>query len=231
MLRAIAIDDEPLALELLRRELERISYISLEAQYDNPFEAISRLQSGDIDLIFLDIQMPDISGMEVLASLSRKPMVIITTAFSRYAVESYEIDAVDYLLKPFSFSRLLKAVNKAVALKELHLGRAHKPPAPGFLVVNGGYRRIRIGFPDICFIEGMKDYVKIYTEGSDKPLVCSMNLKAVESRLGEGFLRTHRSYIVAIDKITAYNRHTVFIGARELPLGEAYRDLLFDRLG
>jgi len=195
-------------------------------------EALEVLSSRKIDLVFLDIQMPDISGIQMLKSLHHRPLVIFTTAFSNYATEGFDLDVIDYLLKPYSFERFVKAVNKAneyMMLRDRSRNQqAPKDPATGanFLFIKADYKLYKINLGDILYIEGLKDYVKIYI--SEKPIVTQMSMKTLEEKLpSRDFIRVHRSYIVAFNKIDFIQKHMLTIGKKEIPISEHYRDQLF----
>ncbi len=232
MIRCLAIDDEMLALELLEDNIRKVPFLELVKTCRSGFEALEIMTHQKIDLIFLDIQMPDITGIQFLKSLSDKPLVIFTTAYEKYAVEGFELDVIDYLLKPFSFDRFLKAVNKAkdyLGLKE----RAGNNPlseepfvAPAFLFVKADYKLVKVTMKDILYIEGLKDYIKIYS--GEKPVITLLSMKSMEEKLpAADFIRVHRSYIVNLRKINFIQRSVIMIGAAEIPIGENYRDAFF----
>jgi DNA-binding LytR/AlgR family response regulator len=232
MIRCLAIDDEMLALDLLEDNIKKVPFLELVKTCRNAIEALEILRTQSIDLIFLDIQMPDISGIQMLKSLHHKPLVIFTTAFSNYATEGFDLDVIDYLLKPYSFERFLKAVNKAHEHMDL-LVRAStqantKEPgaSPNFLFVKADYKLYKINLKDILYIEGLKDYVKIYV--GEKPIVTQMSMKALEEKLPpHEFIRVHRSFIVAFNKIDFIQKQILTIGKKEIPISEHYRDQLF----
>jgi DNA-binding LytR/AlgR family response regulator len=232
MIRCLAIDDEMLALDLLEDNIKKVPFLELVKTCRNAIEALEILRTQSIDLIFLDIQMPDISGIQMLKSLHHKPLVIFTTAFSNYATEGFDLDVIDYLLKPYSFERFLKAVNKAHEHMDL-LVRAStqantKEPgtSQNFLFVKADYKLYKINLKDILYIEGLKDYVKIYV--GEKPIVTQMSMKALEEKLPpHEFIRVHRSFIVAFNKIDFIQKQILTIGKKEIPISEHYRDQLF----
>ncbi len=234
-IRCLAIDDEMLALELLGDNIAKVPFLELVKPCRSAMEAMEVLQSQAIDLLFLDIQMPGISGIQLLRSLPQKPLVIMTTAFSSYAAEGFDLDVIDYLLKPYSFDRFLKAVNKAHEYLGLRERAAGTPgpkdivAAPGYLFVKADYRLYKIDLEDILYIEGLKDYVKIYT--GEKPVVSQISMKALEEKLPpDKFLRVHRSYIVAFRRIGSIQKNQVTVGGKDIPVGEGYRDELFKRI-
>ncbi len=225
----VALDDEPLALQLLRAYVSRIKVLSPQGFFNNPDEAKSRLLAGDIDLLFLDIQMPDINGLQFLRELEHAPMVIFTTAYAAFAVEGFNLDAVDYLLKPFDFQRFEKAVSKAVEYSQfLTAQRKHSPPLEhpsASLFVKVEYSIVQIPFDDIRFIEGFDDYIKIHAGG--KPVLTLMSLKNVLEILPAGrFLRVHRSYIVALNRIESLRAQKITLEGHEIPVGYSFKDQL-----
>lgn len=234
MIRCLAIDDEMLALELLEDNIRKIPFLELVRSCRSGFEALEILSNEKIDLIFLDIHMPDITGIQLLKSLNNKPLVIFTTAYEKYAVEGFELDVVDYLLKPFSFDRFLKATNKAkeyLELKERAAGQpemAESQEQPStYIFVKSDYKLVKITFSDILYIEGLKDYIKIYT--GEKPVITLISMKAIEEKLPvQDFIRVHRSYIVNLKKINFIQRNIIQIGNHEIPVGDNYRDAFFN---
>lgn len=231
-LRCIIIDDEPLALDLLEDDISKIPFLTLTHKFQSPFEALPLLKSGQVDLIFLDIQMPDITGLEFLKSLETKPLVIFTTAYDQYALDGYKLDVIDYLLKPIPFDRLLKAAGKAqdyFTARNSTQGTHHSQsdePYPDYIFVKSGYDILKINISDILFIEGLKDYVKIFVP--PHPILTLMNLKAIVDKLPPNkFIRVHRSYIVAIEKIKAIRKNKIIIDDKEIPIGEHYKEAFF----
>jgi DNA-binding LytR/AlgR family response regulator len=224
MMNCIAVDDEKLVLDLLVDNIQRVPFLHLVKRCKNAMEAAEVSQNETVDLIFLDIQMPGLSGLQFLESLYRPPMVIFITAYKEYAFDGFNHQAVDYLLKPVSFERFLKACNKAHDLFNLQNKPVHKELPPDYFFVYVEYNQIKIMIPDILYIEGMKDYVKIYLSNAQRPVMTKMSLKSLEEKLGaHQFVRTHKSYILSAKKITAIKRDLVCIGAIELPLSETYR--------
>jgi len=226
MLKCIAIDDEDLALELLEDNIGKVPYLQLVAKCSNAFEALKILQEQQVDLIFLDIQMPGLTGLQFIQSLPSKPMTILITAYEKYALQGFNLDVTDYLVKPVSFDRFLKACNKAWELHELKTAKTKDPGNnPGYFFVNVDYKLLKIVTADIVWVEGLKDYIKIHLKSSQRPVVTRMSMKAMEEELpAAGFIRIHKSYIVSVDSITAVMKNSVFIGDLELPVGENYRD-------
>ncbi len=218
-MRAIAIDDEPIALDVIRLHAAKVSFLKLDAEFTDAFKAMEYLQNEPVDLIFLDIKMPDISGIDFLQSLSRKPMVIFTTAYSEHAVLSFELDAIDYLLKPFALARFVKACNKAYELYRLRQPDLIEKPA--HLFIKTGYEQVKVFFTDIDYLEAAGNYVS-FVIGGHKTLT-RMTINEAEALLPpERFMRIHRSYIVAHHKIDRIERHQVWLGKIPLPMGATY---------
>ncbi len=224
MMKCIAIDDEKLVLDLLVDNIKKVPFLELAGRCKNAFEAAELLHTGKVDLIFLDIQMPGLNGLQFVKSLQSPPMIIFVTAYKEHALEGFNLDAIDYLLKPVSFERFLKACNKAYELFNLQRKPLSKEDDPGYFFVYVEYNQVKITIADILYIEGMKDYVKIFTSTSSRPIITKMSLKALEDRLSHHrFIRIHKSYIVSADKVTAVKRDLVCIGATELPLSNTYK--------
>ena len=229
MLNCIAVDDEPLALKLLEDNISRVSYLNLVAQCTDAFEATNALQENTIDLMFIDIQMPALSGLQFVKTLAHKPMVIFLTAYKQYALDAYDLDVIDYLVKPVSVERFMKACNKAKELYDLRNSKKLiKPnPAPEYFFQNVDYSLVKIMFNDISWIEGMRDYIRIHLKTGNKPLVVRSPVKVIEAELPPGkFIRIHKSYIVSIDSITSVRKSSVFIKDLELPVGETYKEVI-----
>lgn len=217
-MKTIAIDDEPLALEVIRFHASKVPFLELLGCYTNAFEALEFLHRHPVELIFLDIKMPDISGLEFMETLSVKPMVIFTTAYSEHAVKSYELDAVDYLLKPFSLSRFLKACNKAKGLMEF---RTDTPAHPDHLFLKSGSEQIKVRFDDILYIEAAGNYMTFVLP--EQQILSRLTMQETLDLLpADRFFRIHRSYIVAKGKIDRMERHQVQVQDQVLPLGNAY---------
>lgn len=242
MLKCILIDDEPLALAVLEDDLKKIPFVEVAGKFTNPFQALHYLQQHPIDLVFVDIQMPDISGVQLVKSLPVKPMVIFSTAFSEFAIEGFDLDAVDYLLKPFSFDRLLKAVNKASEWMKIrnHSGlpdspeteKNDEPVEKNYFFIKSDYMDIKVNVDEILYIEADKDYVKIFCNKQDKPFVTQINLKHIEEKLPmHKFYRIHRSYIIALEKITSIQKSRVIVGKEMIPIGDTYREDFLKKFG
>ncbi len=232
MIKCIAVDDEPLALDLLEDNIRQVPYLQLVKRCKNAFEAAEFLQHNQVDLVFLDIQMPGITGLQFLKSLSNRPMVIFITAYKKFALEGFELDVIDYLVKPVSFERFLKAVNKAADYHGFkNAPRAQKEKE--FFFVYSEYNLVRVSIKEITHIEGLKDYIKIHLQNSPRPLLTRMSLKAMEEELGsEGFVRIHKSFIVAVDKIISIRKNRIKLGEKtEVPLSDFYSDALYRIVG
>jgi len=224
MLNCIAVDDEKLVLDLLVDNIKKVPFLNLVARCKNAMEASAVLHEQTVDLIFLDIQMPGLSGLQFMESLSNPPMVVFITAYKDYALEGFNLNAIDYLLKPVSFERFLKACNKAQEMFSLQQKTFSKDEQPDYFFVYVEYNLVKISIPEILYIEAMKDYVKIFTSTSNRPVITKMTLKSMEEKLASHrFVRTHKSYIVSADKVTAIKRDLICIGNNELPLSEVYR--------
>jgi DNA-binding LytR/AlgR family response regulator len=219
-MRCIAIDDEPLALQLISEYASRIPSLTLDKTFTNPDEGKEWLQRNGADLLFLDIQMPDINGLEFYKSLTTKPLVIFTTAYSEYAIDGFNVDAVDYLLKPFEYDRFLKAVFKAREYQEF-LSSQQLERASIFVKVD--YQLMKINLKDIDLIEGLDDYIRIHIK--PKPVLTLLTLKSLQERLPSNeFIRIHRSYIVPVSKIESFGKSKVRVAGKEIPVGSSYSD-------
>lgn len=229
MLRCIAIDDEPLALELLEDNISKVPYLKLVASFANPIEAIATIQQQEIDLVFLDIQMPGLTGLQLIQTLSKKPMFILITAYEKYALEGYTLDVVDYLVKPVSLDRFIKACSKAWELHQLKTAKKSDQNENDYFFINVDYSLLKIVFADIVYVEGLKDYVKIHLKSTTKPVVARMSLKNLEEELPDSqFIRIHKSFIISRKFITSVKKNSVFINDTELPVGENYKDVIDD---
>src|SRR5580704_1375831 len=224
MITCIAVDDEPLALEVLKKYIAKIYFLELKGVFTDPFEARKALDNESVDLIFLDIQMPDISGIEFSRLVNRKTTaVIFTTAFSEYAVDGFNVDAIDYLLKPIEYDRFLKAIYKA---KEYIEYTNSQELAEGYIFVKSDYQMVKINLKDILYIEGLDDYIKIYLPG--KSILTLMTLKTIAQKLpAREFIRAHRSYIVPISKIEHISKSKIKIADKEIPIGVSYSESFF----
>lgn len=226
MIQAIVIEDEELIADLLMENLRQIPFIRVVASHKTAIEAIESLQQQEVDLIFLDVHLPGLSGLRFLQSLNNPPRVIMVTAYQEYAVEAFELNVVDYILKPFSFERVLKACQKAFAMiNNTPENRPVRPDMSGYFFVNSEYALVRIRVDEILFIEGMKDYIKIHLSSTPRPVITRMTLKSVQEKLPfHAFARTHKSFVVALSKITAIKRDFVCIEKSQVPLSESFRN-------
>ncbi len=229
-MRCIAVDDESLARKLLEENISQIPFLELVATCKNAFEAMEILEKEKIDLMFLDIQMPGMLGTQFLESLVTKPLVIFITAYDQYAVESYNLQVVDYLMKPVGLDRFTKAVLKA---REVHnLLQAKKDdPEINYMFVNVEYSLVRINFDTISHIEGLKDYIKIYVNNAVHPILTKSTLKGIEEKLpSKKFLRVQKSFIVNIDKIESIRNHRISIGKFEIPVSDTNMESLLEAI-
>lgn len=220
-LRCIAIDDEPLALELIRQFVGRVPELQMVQTFDDAISGGEFLRNNTVDLLFIDINMPDITGIELVRSLKNKPATIFTTAYKKFAFEGFELEAVDYLLKPISFERFRKAVQRVIDLHAVKYPSAK--PSPEHIFVRSEYRMVRIELEQIEYIEGLEDYIRIYIADS-KPVLTLMTLKGIIEKLpGDKFRRIHRSYIVPIHKVRSIlNRKIMLHNGVELPVSDTY---------
>ncbi|UII31054.1 LytTR family DNA-binding domain-containing protein [Fulvivirga ulvae] len=228
MIKAIAIDDEPLPLQVVDGFCAKCSFVNLQNTFTSTLEAKRFLAEHDIDLIFLDIQMPAITGIDFFKGLDQQLMVIFTTAYSQYAVEGFNLNAIDYLLKPYDFTRFMQAVNKA--REYMTFRQQGKDKEQSEIFIRADYSVVKIQLNDILFVEGLADYIRIHLDNS-RPVVTRMPMKTILNELGDGFLRVHRSYIVPLGKIEKVRNKTIFIKDKEIPIGKTYKavfDLRFD---
>ena len=220
MLTAIAIDDEPIALDIVKNLAAKIPFLSMKAFFTNAFEAADFLHKQKIDLIFLDIKMPDISGIDFLRSIPNPPMVIFTTAYSEHAVQSFELDAIDYLLKPFSLTRFLKACNKAQEQFELRQHNSNNA-LPAAVFIKSGYEQLRVELNDILYAESNGNYMQFVL--ADKKILSRLTMSEAEALLPTAsFIRVHRSYIVSKKHITKIEKDSVWLNQTQLPVGASY---------
>ena len=228
MIRCLAIDDEPLALRQLVTYIQRVPFLELAAQCQSALEARQFLAEEAVDAIFCDINMPDLNGMDFIKSLQAPPLIVFTTAYSEYAVEGFKVNAVDYLLKPFGLDDFRRSANRIKERQEsVSTNIQHPTPnsQPDTLFVKTDYRMVKISIADIRYIEGMSEYLKIYLEGEDKPIITLLSMKKIETRLPENFMRIHRSYIVNLHKIQEVNKNRIIMDAETfLPIGDMYKE-------
>ncbi|AGA79274.1 LytR/AlgR family response regulator transcription factor [Echinicola vietnamensis] len=225
MLNAIAIDDEPMALEVIKSHTSKVSFVDLKDSFTNAFKALDYLQDHAVDLIFLDIKMPDISGMEFALLPQQKPMIIFTTAYSEHAVKSFELDAVDYLLKPFSLPRFIKACTKA---NELWMLKNQQTAEASSIFLKTGYEQVKVQLDDILFLEAAGNYVTFQT--TESKILTRMTFTDAEKMLPSTFYRIHRSFMVNKAKIDKIERHQVTVHKHTIPIGSSYADNLKSNL-
>jgi len=240
ILKCIAVDDEPLALDIIEDYVSKVPFLELVKRTENAIEALQLVQAGGIDLVFLDIQMPDLTGIQFLKIASGKANYILTTAYSQYALESYDLNVSDYLLKPIAFDRFYKAVEKVrnqLLKSEPVAAAAPEPVAPqnnnhanapvqDFIFVKTEHKIQKIQLDDILYIEGLKDYISIFTK--TERVITLQNMKKMEETLPKGeFIRVHKSYIIALDKIESIERSRILIAGKIIPIGDTYRDEFF----
>ena len=242
-LNCIAVDDEPLALGLVCKFIEQTPFLNLVGRYAGAVEALKAIHEQKIDLIFLDIQMPDLNGIELARVLDKgadKPRIIFTTAYNQFALEGYKVDALDYLLKPFNYEEFLRAAQKALNYAELINKPAPAAPVSAeaehaddnYLFLKVEYQLVRIALDDILYIEGLKDYVKVHLRGVEKAVLSLTSLKALEEKLpSKRFMRVHRSFIVSLDKVTSMTKNSVQIGKMMIAVGDQYKEAFGHFLG
>jgi DNA-binding LytR/AlgR family response regulator len=225
MMRCIIVDDEPLIRELLEDNMRQVPFLQLVQTCKTAMEALKILQEETVDLIFLDIQMPRLNGLQFLESLDHPPLVIIVTAYEQYAVESFNLQVADYIMKPYSFERFLKACNRAMELFRMRQSpKSLETTGKDFFFVNVEYTLVKVVVADINYIESLKDYIKIHLSSGNKPVMTRMSLKSIEAKLPTtAFIRTHKSFLVAISSITTIKRDFVCIGTTEIPVSETFR--------
>jgi DNA-binding LytR/AlgR family response regulator len=231
----LAVDDEPLALSILEKYIGSVTNLELVGSCHNAVHALELLQQYKVDLIFLDIQMPQIMGTDFIRTLKKSPKIIFTTAFRKYAIEGFELDAVDYLLKPISFERFLKAVNKVLQMNldaphsQYHLNDSISNATQAYLYFRVDRKMVKVLLNEILYIEGFSDYVKIIT--TSKTLITKQLISALEETLPkEIFIRIHRSFIISINKINSYNSDMILVGNAELPIGRLFKQIVIRRL-
>jgi two-component system LytT family response regulator len=233
MIRCLVVDDEPLALNVLEDYISKIPFLQLVKSTTNPIEALTIVQAGGIDLVFLDVQMPELTGIQFLRIANGKAKVILTTAYPQYALEGYELDVVDYLLKPIAFDRFFKSVQKVQALLQPPVQPVAKPELlqaddflSDFIFIKTEHKIQKVYLHDILFIEGLKDYISIFTPA--ERIITLQGMKKMEDALPpKHFIRVHKSYIVSINKIDSIERSRIFIKDKIIPVGDTYRDEFF----
>ncbi len=246
-MRCFIVDDEPLAHTILADYIRKVPFLTLVGATTSPIEALSRVQQGEVDLVFLDIQMPELSGIQFLKLAQSGPAasrckIILTTAYTDYALDSYEYGVTDYLLKPISFERFYRAVQKIMPTpsgilpeerlpEQINLSAppVNQPSAPDFIFVKTEYRLQRVSLADILYVEGLKDYVSIYTP--TERILALQTLKTMEEKLSaRQFMRVHKSYIVALNRVESVERSRIYVGKAVIPIGDTYRDEFFRRI-
>src|SRR5882757_8885181 len=240
-INCIAVDDEPLALGLVCSFIEQTPFLKLVGRYPSAVEALRAIHSQKVDVLFLDIQMPDLNGIELARVLdnskTNKPRIIFTTAYNQFALEGYRVDALDYLLKPFNYEEFLHAAHKALAYNQLVEKSNATPVAASapvvaeeriedeYLFLKVEYQLVRLALNDILYIEGLKDYVKVWLKNTEKPILSLTSLKSLEEKLpGKKFMRVHRSFIVSLDKINSITRNALQIGKVNITVGDQYKE-------
>ena len=228
-MKCIVVDDEPLALDLLESYVRKTPFLELAGKYSSAVQAMKELANHQVDLIFLDIQMPELNGLEFSRMLPPETCIIFTTAFDQYAIDGYKVNAIDYLLKPISYPDFLQAANKALHQHEL----MHRTPQDEIdsIFVKSEYKLVQIELRKILYVEGLKDYIKIYEEDNPKPVLSLMSMKAMEDLLPPSqFMRVHRSYIVRKDKIRVIDRGRIVFGKTYIPISDSYKQVFQEYL-
>ena len=228
MIRCLAIDDEPLALQQLVAYINKVPFLELAAQCYSAMEARAFLEHDMVDAIFCDINMPDLNGMDFVKSLAAPPLIVFTTAYSEYAVEGFRVNAVDYLLKPFGLQDFQRAANRLKERLDDTPVNSHAPITPtnsNVLFLKTDYRIVKVNILDIRYIEAMSEYLKVWLDNEQKPIITLLSMKKIEERLPENFMRIHRSYIINLDKIQEVNKNRVIMDAETyLPIGDMYKE-------
>lgn len=226
------VDDEPLAIELLNSYVQKTPFLNLTGKYSSAVQAMDNISKEKIDIIFLDIQMPEVNGMEFAKMVDEDTRIIFTTAFSEYALDGYRVNALDYLLKPFSYADFLNSSKRALDWHEMKVTAEDKKESTSQgLFVRADYKLIHILFEDILLVEGLKDYIKIYTLRDRKPIITLMSLKSMEEELTpNNFIRVHRSFIVNINKISSIDKNRILIEHHQIPIGETYRKAFMEAI-
>jgi DNA-binding LytR/AlgR family response regulator len=228
-IRCLLVDDEPLAINLLENHIAQLDFMEVVATCGNAAKAFDVLRRKDIDLLFLDIQLPGISGIDFLKTLRNTPKTIITTAYREFALDGYDLDLVDYLLKPIIFDRFIKAVDRYLRNVEQDVLPIPVNTGPGFIFIKSGHKQIKVDLNEVLYIESIKDYIKLYMINNE--VVAKYKISDMEIELtGKGFLRIHRSFIVNLKNITAFNAHDIEIGKSEIPIGESYKSAVLKLL-
>lgn len=230
-LNCLIVDDEPLALDLLESYVKRTPFLNLIGRCGSALEVLRRIREESVDLIFLDIQMPELSGLELSRILGGQIRIIFTTAFEQYALEGFRVDALDYLLKPVSYPEFLKSADKALKWFEMKGNAQALQGEEDSIFVKSDYKLLKVELRKICYIEGLKDYVKIYLEDASQPIVSLISMKSLEELLpSSSFIRVHRSYIVNLDQIRMIERNRIVFGKNYIPVSDSYKDKFTDFL-
>lgn len=222
-MKTIIVDDEPMALALLENYVQKTPYLQLEGKFSSALEVLDFFhRGGEVDLAYMDIQMPELTGLDLSRQLPARTMIVFTTAFDQYALEGYKVNAVGYLLKPFNYAEFLSTAEKA---KQLHLAATAREPKKAHIFVKSEYRQVKIMLSDILYIEGLKDYVKIYLSSQSSPVLSLLSLKKLTEELpAEQFMRVHRSFIVNLEKVTTIERHQIVFDNQRITIAEGYRE-------
>lgn len=227
MIRCLAIDDEPLALQQIVAYINKVPFLELATQCQSALEARQFLENDTVDAIFCDINMPDLNGMDFVKSLASPPLIVFTTAYSEYAVDGFRVNAVDYLLKPFGLQDFQRAANRIKERFDASHASSHASQLDdNSLFLKTDYRMVKVNIPDIRYIEGMSEYLKVWLENEQKPIITLLSMKKIEERLPDYFMRIHRSYIVNLNKIQEVNKNRIIMDVQTyLPIGEIYKEV------
>jgi len=232
ILKCIAVDDEPLALGLISSFIEKTPFLQLVGSFSSGIKALEAINENQIDVVFLDIQMPDLTGIQLAKTLSSlagdvKPRVIFTTAYSNFAIEGYKVDAIDYLLKPFDYAEFLNAASKAKAYTNLLHQQEVETPSQDYIFLKVEYQLVKIALSDIIYIEGLKDYAKVHLKSSERAVLSLATLKSLEEKLPSSqFMRIHRSFIISLNEIESVHKNAVQIGHANITIGDQYKDAM-----
>ncbi|MCF8714422.1 response regulator transcription factor [Joostella atrarenae] len=238
VLKCIVVDDEPMAANLVASYIEKTPFLKLESIFHNAIDALNFVSENDIHVLFLDIQMPDLTGLELSKMLPKKAKIIFTTAFNQYAIEGYKVEALDYLLKPFDYAEFLAAANKALTWFKMVESSKHsdskavdskEEPQKEFIFVKSEYKQLRIKLADVLYFEGLKDYIKIWIQGESKPILTLKSLKSLEEELPKSdFMRVHRSFIVSLKNIEEVERSQIIINKQRITVSEQYKPIFLE---